>query len=172
MPPEPIPIIACMIWKPASLRVVPGVEEREEAGAPVGLDPDRERADGARDQDRKGEQARGGARDEKHGAEHEDQGDRGAEIGLGEEKQGDTGRRGAPTGRASCLSVRGAGRRERYAATHTASASLASSEGWNTAGPTAIHRRAPLTAGPITSTAARRPSETTTRIGASVRSRR
>ena len=78
----------------------------------------------------------------------------------------------APSGRHSSLRVRGAFRRERYAAAQIASASFASSDGWKTAGPNEIQRRAPLIGGPTTSTATSRTNDTSTSIGASDFSRR
>ena len=46
------------------------------------------------------------------------------------------------------MSERGGGCRARYAAAQTASASLASSDGWKAAGPSGSQRRAPFTDGP------------------------
>ena len=77
-----------------------------------------------------------------------------------------------PIGRHMFASVRGAGRLERWAAAHTASASFASSEGWNVAGPSSIQRRAPLTRVPTTSTARHRKSAERTSVGAITRSPR
>ena len=78
----------------------------------------------------------------------------------------------APTGRQSSRRSRGAGFRERYDAAQIARASFASSEGWKTAGPNEIQRRAPLIAGPITSTAASNAREASTSTGESRRNRR
>ena len=51
----------------------------------------------------------------------------------------------SPIGLKSSPSVRGAGWRDRYAASQMTSASFASSDGWKTAGPTWSQRLAPLT---------------------------
>ena len=77
-----------------------------------------------------------------------------------------------PIGRHSSRRLRGAGRLQRYAATQTATASFASSDGWNVAGPNSIQRRAPLMRDPITSTARQPPSAVNTSAGASSRRRR
>ncbi len=78
----------------------------------------------------------------------------------------------SPIGRARSFGVRGAGVRARYAAHQTTSASFASSDGWNVAGPKPIQRRAPFTRVPITSTARHSASADSTSIGASGRSLR
>ena len=62
-----------------------------------------------------------------------------------------------PIGLASSFSVRGAGRRARYAAAQIARLSFASSEGWKLSEPTPSQRRAPFTSWPSTSTAAQSP---------------
>ena len=62
--------------------------------------------------------------------------------------------------------------RVRYAAAQTASASFASSDGWNVAGPKVSQRVAPFTSVPTTRTATQRKSATATRVGASRRSAR
>ena len=77
-----------------------------------------------------------------------------------------------PIGRHRSRSVRGAGRRHRYPAVHTATASFASSEGWNVAGPNSIQRRAPLMRAPMASTARQPISAVKTSAGANSRSRR
>ncbi len=76
----------------------------------------------------------------------------------------------APIGRNSSRRLCGGGRRARYAAVQTTSASFASSDGWKAAGPNPIQRRAPLIRSPITSTARQSPSADMTSIGASARS--
>ena len=58
-----------------------------------------------------------------------------------------------PIGRQSSPSVCGGPFRARYAAAHTSSASFASSDGWNEAGPRSSQRLAPLISGATTSTA-------------------
>src|SRR4051795_4153466 len=68
MPPEPRPIIACTIWKPAPwascragaypplhdleaapVGVVPGIDEAEDPRPPIGLEPDRRQSEDRRD---------------------------------------------------------------------------------------------------------------------------
>ncbi len=76
-----------------------------------------------------------------------------------------------PSGFASSASVRG-GRvfvRERYAATQTASASLAGSDGWKVTGPIVTQRRAPLTGSLTSNTAASSRMLTATNVGAACR---
>src|SRR5262249_53731191 len=58
----------------------------------------------------------------------------------------------------------------RYAASHTAIASFASSDGWKDAGPKLTQRRAPLIGGAITRTTAQAASVASTSVGASGRS--
>ena len=55
-----------------------------------------------------------------------------------------------------------AARRASRSATHSTSASLASSEGWNVSGPTPIQRVAPLAPVPMTSTSPSSPTATST----------
>ena len=49
---------------------------------------------------------------------------------------------------------------------------LGTTDGWNVAGPTSTHRRAPLTREPTTSTPAHRTKATSTSVGAASFSRR
>ena len=72
-----------------------------------------------------------------------------------------------PSGLPSSVSDSGCRRfRASQAATQTASASLASSEGWKANGPSGTQRRAPLTLWPTSSTPARSTRLTTTKLGA------
>ena len=68
------------------LRVVPRMQEGEEARAAVRLEPDRSRAERARQADRGSEHADGRAGDEQHRGQHQHQRDRGAEVGLDDQQ--------------------------------------------------------------------------------------
>ncbi len=78
----------------------------------------------------------------------------------------------APTGRHRSASVCGGCLFARCAAIQTTTASLASSDGWKTAGPKLIQRRAPLIGCAIASTATQPPIAISTRPGEMSFSRR
>src|SRR6478672_5086517 len=69
-----------------ALRVLPRVEEAEQARAPVRLEPDGEQAERADDPETEAERAAGRAGHEQHRRKHHDDGDRGPEIGLDEDQ--------------------------------------------------------------------------------------
>ena len=70
-----------------ALRILPGIEEAEDACAPVRLEPDRDEAERNGDA-RPGTQRRGRrAGDKQDGEQHEDEGNRSTEIRLGQDQQ-------------------------------------------------------------------------------------
>jgi len=70
-----------------ALRILPGVEEAEDARAPVGLEPDRDQAERNGDPDSGAERRRGCAGDQQDREQDDDERDRRPEIGLGEDQQ-------------------------------------------------------------------------------------
>jgi len=70
-----------------SLRVAPRVEEAEEPGAPVGLDPDGGEGEEAEERPGPGEEPHRHAGDDEHRADHDHDGDDGAEVGLDEDQR-------------------------------------------------------------------------------------
>src|SRR5439155_21358595 len=69
-----------------ALRVVPRVEEAEDSGAAVRLEPDRKQADDRSEREPAAENADRSAGHEQHSGQHQDEHDRRAEIGLGEQE--------------------------------------------------------------------------------------
>ena len=156
--------------KARTLRVPPRVEEAEKARAHVGLAQHDEHSERRHQQEAAGERAPTHPRCKQDGGDHQCERDRGAEIGLEQDEHQETAN-SAPIGRHSSCSVRGGLRLARYAASHTVSASFASSDGWNVAGPKLIHLRAPLIGWARTSTAAQPTRAQPMSIGESARSR-
>ena len=162
MPPEPIPIIACTIWKPVPCASCHGCRNAKKRARRYGSSQIATVPSAARDRERARRATRAGVPgDEQHARRASPS----ARSPCPCRARGSAARRrraaSAPTGRHSSRRSRGALAVARgSAAAQIASASFASSDGWKTAGPSEIQRRAPLTGGPITSTAASRPSET------------
>ena len=75
------------VLEPGAERVVPGVEEGEQALAPVRRRPGREGAETDDDPVCGAERRQGRPRHEQHRADHDDDDDHGAEVGLDEDEQ-------------------------------------------------------------------------------------
>ncbi len=74
-----------------ALRVVPRIQEREEARAAIGLHPDRERAERTGDRHRTEERAGRRAGDDEHPDQHHHQCDRGSHVGLEDQQHAEDG---------------------------------------------------------------------------------
>ena len=148
MPPEPIPIIAWTIWKPVPCASCHGCRNAKKRARRYGSNqiatvPSAPAIASAAPSTRAGVPATSSIAGEHHASARSPCRGRARASAAAQKTPAS-----APTGRHSSRRSRGAGCRARYAAAQIASASFASSDGWKTAGPSEIQRRAPLTGGP------------------------
>src|SRR5438309_3120893 len=73
--------------EPGTLRVLPGIDEAEEARPPIWLEPDRNETESGCNSHSRRKRWDRGPRDKKHSEQDDDERDRRAEIRLGEDQE-------------------------------------------------------------------------------------